>query len=231
MKSAAGIDYEILHGESAFSMLRVQLKRGQSVKAQSGAMVAMDSTMDVEGKQEGGLLGGLGRLVSGENFFFQTLSAANGDGEGLLAPATPGAIADLEMDGTPYYLQKGGFFAATEGVEIKTKMQNLTSGLFSGKGFFVLGVSGRGILFAESFGAIHAVDIPPGKDVIIDNQHLVAWPQNIRFNIEKAAKGWMSSMTSGEGLVCRFQGPGKVLIQTRNQTGFGQWVHSLLPGK
>jgi uncharacterized protein (TIGR00266 family) len=214
-------------------MLRIQLKRGQSIKAQSDAMVTMDTTMDVEGKLEGGILGGLGRyLLSHENFFFQTIKATRGDGETLLAPAIPGDIADLEMDGTPYFLQKGGFFAATEGVEIKTKMQNLFRGAFSGEGFFVLEAAGRGLLFAESFGAIHVVDIPPGKDIIIDNQHLVAWPQDTPFSIERASsKGWLASATSGEYLVCRFQGPGRVLIQSRNQTNFGQWIRSLIPSK
>ncbi|GHV41275.1 TIGR00266 family protein [Synergistales bacterium] len=232
MKSAAGIEYEILY-KGAFSMVCARLRQGQSLKAQSDAMVTMDVTMDVEGKMEGGIVGGLGRLfLSGENFFFQTLKAARGDGEVLLASASPGDVEALEIEETPYLLQKGGFLAATEGVEINTKMQNLAKGMFSGAGFFVLEVSGRGLLFAESFGAIHTVDIPAGKEIIIDNQHLVAWPQNVKFTLEKAsAKGWMSSVTSGEGLVCRFQGPGKVLIQTRNPGGFGEWVKSLLPQK
>ncbi|MDR2179354.1 MAG: TIGR00266 family protein, partial [Synergistaceae bacterium] len=193
------------------------------------AMVTMDTTMEVEGKLEGGVLGGLGRMMSSENIFFQTLKAVSGDGEALLAPAAPGSILDIEMDGTPYYIQKGGFFAATEGVAIGTRMQNLAKGLFGGEGFFVLEASGQGVLFVESFGAIHIVDIPAGKDVIIDNNHLVAWPRDIRYNLQKAAKGWISSITSGESLVFRFQGPGKVLIQSRNNIGFSQWLRSVRP--
>jgi uncharacterized protein (TIGR00266 family) len=202
-----------------------------SIKAQSDAMVTMDTTMDVEGKMEGGILGGLGRMLSRENFFFQTIKAVRGDGETLLAPAFPGSVLDLEMDGTPYYVQKGGFFAATEGVAISTKMQNLAKGLFGGEGFFVLEASGTGLLFVETFGAVHVVDIPAGKDIVIDNNHLVAWPSSIQYNIQKASKGLLSSITSGEMFVFRFQGPGKVLIQSRNNIGFSQWLASLLPGK
>ena len=147
MESADGINYEILYGEGAFAMLRVVLRRGMAIKAQSDAMVKMDTTMEVEGKLEGGVLGGLGRMLSNENIFFQTLKAVSGDGEALLAPAAPGTILDIEMDGTPYYIQKGGFFAATEVVVISTRMQNLAQGLFGGEGFFVLEASGRGVLF------------------------------------------------------------------------------------
>jgi uncharacterized protein (TIGR00266 family) len=229
LESAGGINYEILYGEGAFAMLRVLLRRGTAIKSQSDAMVTMDSTMEVEGKLEGGILGGLGRVLSGENIFFQTLKAVKGDGEALLAPAAPGSILDIEMDGTPYYVQKSGFFAATEGVAISTRMQNLAQGFFGGEGFFVLEASGTGILFVESFGAVHVVDIPAGKDVVIDNNHLVAWPRDIRYNLQKASKGWISSITSGEALVFRFQGPGKVLIQSRNTIGFSQWLRSVRP--
>ncbi|MDR1915463.1 MAG: TIGR00266 family protein [Synergistaceae bacterium] len=232
MESAAGINYEILYGDGAFAMLRVLLRRGMSIKAQSDAMVTMDTTMEVEGKLEGGILGGLGRLLlSNENFFFQTITAVTGDGETVLAPAFPGSVLDLEMDGTPYYVQKGGFFAATEGVTISTKMQNLAKGLFGGGGLFVLEASGHGILFVETFGAVHVVDIPAGKDIIIDNNHLVAWPKDIQYNLQKASKGWLSSVTSGEMLVFRFKGPGRVLIQSRNNIGFSQWIGAMFPSK
>ncbi|MBF0345381.1 MAG: TIGR00266 family protein [Nitrospirae bacterium] len=217
-------NYEYLY-RGAFTMLQYRLRAGEMVKAESDAMVAMSSTIDVEGKLEGGVLGGLGRMLSGEKFFFQTLTARRGHGEVLMAPVVPGDIMDLQLDDrTSYLVQKDGFFAATNDVVITTKMQNLAKGLFSGEGFFVIRVSGTGTLFVSSYGAIHTLNIPAGEEMIVDNGHLVAWPENIVYTIEKAASGWISSLTSGEGMVCRFRGPGKVLIQTRNPQGFGQWV-------
>ena len=43
------------------------------------------------------------------------------------------------------------------------------------------------------------------------------------------SNGWVSSITSGECLVCRFKGPGTVLIQTRNPEGFKDWINTLVP--
>lgn len=34
----------------------------------------------------------------------------------------------------------------------------------------------------------------------------------------------MSGVASGEGLVCKFTGPGTVFLQTRNPAGFAQWM-------
>jgi len=192
----------------------------------------MSRTIDVEGKLEGGILGGIGRMFSGEKFFFQSLKANRGPGSVCLSPSSIGDLTCIEMDGSvPYILQKDGFFAATDSLNVSTTMQNLTKGLFSGEGFFVIKVSGTGTLFASSYGAIHEVELAPGEEVVIDNNHLVAWPESMNYKIEKAAKGWISSITSGEGFVCVFTGPGKVYIQTRNPRGFGEWIQKFIPVK
>jgi len=222
------LDYEFLY-PGPFTMLKVRLKTGEMLKAESDAMIAMSNTIDVEGKLEGGILGGLGRMLSGEKFFFQTLVARRGPGEVLLAHSIPGDIRPIELDGSQsYVLQKNGFFAGSNALNISTTAQNLTKGLFSGEGFFVIKVGGAGTLFVSSYGMIHPIDVPAGGEVIIDNAHLVAWPEGMHYKIEKAASGWISSITSGEALVCRFQGPGRVLIQTRNPGGFGSWIKQFI---
>jgi uncharacterized protein (TIGR00266 family) len=223
------MQHKILYPGS-FATLHVELAKGESLKAESGAMIAMSNTIDVEGKLDGGFMKGLGRMLAGEKFFFQNLVAKRGPGEVLLAHSIPGDIQAIEMDGScNYILQKDGFFAGTNELEIDSTCQNLTKGLFSGEGFFVVRVKGVGTLFVSSYGAIHPLDIPAGQDMIIDNAHLVAWPEGMNYKLEKSSSGWLSSVSSGEGLVCRFRGPGRVLIQTRNPGGFGQWVSHFIP--
>lgn len=225
------MQYEILY-PGPFCTIKIQLEPGEMVKAEAGSMVMMSPTIDVEGTVEGGVLKGLGRMLAGETFFFQTLVAKRGRGEVMLAHSAPGEIMPLELDGYGNYLiQKDGFLAGTAGLQIDTKMQNLTKGLFSGEGFFIVKVSGQGTAFVSSYGAIHPVDLQPGEEVIIDNHHLVAWPESMSYTIQKASSGWISSLKSGEGLVCRFVGPGRVYIQTRNPSGFGSWVRKFIPSK
>lgn len=219
-----GLKHELLY-KGSNTMLKVWLNQGENIKAESGAMVAMSSTIDVNGKLEGGLLGGLGRMLAGEKFFFQTLKASRGEGEVLLSPTHLGDIQSINLEGeTQYLVQKDGFLAGSASLEISTKMQDLAKGFFSGEGFFILKIGGKGTLFVSSYGAIHELELAAGEEMVIDNQHLVAWPENMDFTIEKASKGWVSSLTSGEALVCRFKGPGKVYIQTRNPESFKNLV-------
>lgn len=221
---------EVLY-PGAFPMARVALAAGESVKAESGAMVACSPTVDVESKMEGGLLGALSRRVlSGEHFFFQTLRATRGAGEVLLAPTVPGDIILLELDGvTEYLVQKDGFLAGAEGITIESRMQSLARGLLGGEGFFILRIGGNGALILNSFGAVHRVELKPDEEYIVDNSHLVAWTATTTYNIEKASAGWIASFTSGEGFVCRFRGPGVVYIQSRNPSGFGAWIRQFIP--
>jgi uncharacterized protein (TIGR00266 family) len=223
------MNYKILY-QDAFPVIEFQLNRGESVKAESDAMISMSTTIDVTGGIEGGVMRGFTRMLAGEKFFFQYLTANRGDGSCILAPSTPGGIIDVELDGSyGLRVQKDGFLAAIGQIEVDTKMQNLMQGLFSSEGFFILKVSGRGTVFLSSYGAIHAINLEPNEEIVIDNGHLVAWADYMQYTIEKAANGWINSLTSGECLVCRFKGPGIVLIQTRNPKGFGKWISQFIP--
>jgi len=225
----AGLSYELLY-PGAYTLARVDLPQGRQLRAQSDAMVAMSPTVEVAGQMRGGLLGGVGRLISGESLFLQTLSASRGPGSVYVAPSSPGDIVAVELDGDGLMIQKGGFLACTEEIEVNTQMQNLAQGLFSGEGFFIVKAEGRGLLLLESYGAIHRMELGPGEQKIVDNGHLVAWSRAMDYRLEAANIGIVASMTSGEAIVCRFTGPGNLFIQTRQPRAFGVWISRLLPG-
>jgi uncharacterized protein (AIM24 family) len=109
-------------------------------------------------------------------------------------------------------------------------------GMLSGEGLFLLTVEGRGLLLLSSIGAIHAKQLAPGEEYIVDTGHLVAFESSVEYRLEKATgraqgvggflKGIVQSALSGEGLVCRYRGPGKIYLQTRQMPSF---VRQLLP--
>lgn len=223
-----GIKYEILY-KDAFPVVKCDLQQGEVIQAESDAMVAMSKTLDVDGSMNGNLLGGLARrFLAGESFFFQKIVASRGSGYVLLGHSAPGGIIDVVLDGSyKLRVQKNGFLAATQGINVGTTVQNLAQGFLSREGFFILDIGGQGTVFLSSFGAIHAINLEPGEEIVVDNGHLVAWADYMNYKIEKASNGWISSIMSGECLVCRFTGPGVVLIQTRNPSSFSSWIKGL----
>ncbi|HYD17517.1 MAG TPA: TIGR00266 family protein [Patescibacteria group bacterium] len=217
-------------GDSAFPLLRVTFGEGENIKAESGAMVAMSTNIRLTGKADGGIGKALGRLFSGESFFMQQLEAQGGPGWALLAAGTPGEIATIDLrQGEQLSVQKGGYLAATPGIEVSTKVQGLFKGMMSGQGFFIVKIGGEGTVFLSTYGSIYPMVLREGEVVHIDNGHLVAWDSHMPYEIVKGGAGWISSMTSGEGLGCRFQGPGRVWIQTRNPQQLVGWLYPMFP--
>ncbi len=210
------MNYKILY-PGAYPVVQFDLDYGDSIKAEADAMISMSSNLEIKGSVDGGLLKGIARRYLGnESFFFQTITANRSSGTAILGPPYPGGIIDVRLDGTySLKVQKDGFLAATKDVQVDTSIQNLAQGIFSKEGFFVLNLKGKGVAFLNSYGAIHMLNLSAGEEVLIDNGHLVAWPEYMHYSIERAGNNIFASLTSGECLVCRFRGPGFVLIQTR----------------
>ncbi len=216
--------------------LHVSLKRGETIYAERGAMVSMDTTLELKGEIKGGVLGALARkLTSGESFFQQTMAATNGDGDALFSPNLPGDVMILQCGPKQYRLNDGAFLAADTTVDIKIKNQGIGQALLGGTGgFFVMETSGVGNLAISGFGALFAMDVTPGSDTIVDNTHVIAWDASLNYNISAstAQKGFlgglMNSLSSGEGLVNRFSGSGQVIVASRNKVGFAGWIASLI---
>ena len=218
------VTFEIVEVGDA-PVVRAQIPAGGSLYADAGGMMSMTPNLTIESSMRGGIAGALSRsLLRGETFFYLTITAEESPGEAILAPSMIGGIELLELSDTEVMLQKGSFLAAQHSVELTTKTQNLTKGLFSGEGFFVTRVSGSGTLAINTFGGLMTFDLAPGEEYVVDNFHLVAWEATIQYRITKAASGWISSLTSGEGFVCRFTGPGRIYVQTRNPAAFASWL-------
>jgi uncharacterized protein (TIGR00266 family) len=224
------MQYKLLH-EGSNAVLKVDLQPGEQVKAEAGAMVSKTGHLQIEGKLWGGVMGALKRnVLGGETLFFAEISAKDGPGEVILAPSAPGDIKVIHLDaGQEYFVRNGCLLAAMDHIEMDTKAQKLAAGLFSGAGLFVLHLKGTGGFAVSAFGAIMEMNLAPGEQYMVDNGHLVAWSGDTAYEIVKAGKNWMASITSGEGLGCMFTGPGRIYIQTRNPEAFGAWVRKFVP--
>ncbi len=223
--------FTILGDDDPF--LHVSMRQGDKIYCESDAMVMMESNLELKGRMTGGIGRALIRqFVQGENFFQQHIEAVRGDGDCLLAPALPGALEILDVGERQYLLADGAFVAATDGVEIDAKMQSIGNALFGGSGGFVLMTTrGKGQVAVAGFGSVFGLDVTPGKDVVIDNGHVVAWDARLRYSLSTATAqssgllgNLVNSVTSGEGIVLRFSGEGRVLLASRNRAHFQNWA-------
>jgi uncharacterized protein (TIGR00266 family) len=216
--------------------LHVSLKQGEKIYCESDAMVMMESTLDLRGRMTGGIGSAImRRFANGESFFQQHIEAVRGDGDCLLSPVLPGAIEVIDVGARQYLLNDGAFVAATSGTEMKVRTQSIGNALFAQSGgLFIMETSGSGQVVISGFGSMFQLDVIKGKDVVIDNAHVVCWDNTLKYEISVTTggsggvKGFLGNMvnsaTSGEGIVLRFSGSGKVFVCSRNRDTFQKWT-------
>lgn len=211
-----GGSYRISHRDSN-TVLTVQLAIQCPFNAKPGSMIAMSPSVILRGA----LKFSMKKLMAGGDFGHSTFI---GPGEVLFAPPMLGDIATIRLTGSETWsVGMDSYLASTQAVIRDHKRQGLTKAMFSGEGLWVYKMSGTGLLWVTSFGAVIQKTLADGEKYIVDNGHLVAW--NTKYILERVASGGlMSGYASAEGLVCKFTGPGTIYIQTRNARAFGAWM-------
>ncbi len=205
----------------------VELAAGESVQAETGAMVSMSANLHVESGLQGGLLkSAMRKVLGGESFFVNTFTAQGAPGQITFAPSLPGDIETVPVNGE-MFVQSGSFLAGETGIDIDTKFGGATS-FFSSEGLFLLHLKGSGEALISSFGAIHKITLDGRNDLIIDTGHVVAFERTVQWKVKKVS-GLFTSLISGEGLVCEFSGSGDVWLQTRSNQAFLDWLIPRLP--
>jgi uncharacterized protein (TIGR00266 family) len=220
--------YEIKYKPS-YAMLVVNLDRGETITAESGAMTYMSPSIEPHTrKREKSFFGSLGlKIIGGQSFWVNDYNAAQGPGEAAFVAAPVGDIEKLEVKPNQgYIIQKSAYIASTQGVDLDIKWEGFSKGLF-GQGLFMIKATGNGQLFINTFGAIDTHALVPGETLIVDNFHLVAFSETCSYKVTKFG-GLKETLLGGEGLVTQITGPGDVHIQTKNMKEFVDWLWTLL---
>ena len=124
-------------------------------------------------------------------------------------------------------MSTGAYVASSGPLDMTIKFGGLKS-LLAKEGAFFLQISGHGDLWFNSYGGITPIDV--NGSYIVDNGHLVGFEGNLSFDIKTAGGGMMGFMASGEGLVCQFNGQGRVYVQSRNPATLADWLTKLMGG-
>jgi uncharacterized protein (AIM24 family) len=147
-----GGSYRISHRDSN-TIVTVQLAIGCPLTVKPGLMIAMSPTMTLKGAVKFSVKK---MLVGGE----MTHSTFTGPGELLLAPNMLGDITNIRLTGEESWtVGRDAFMACTQGVVKDYKSQSFSKAMFSGEGFFVYKMSGVGICWIMSMGAIIRKDV------------------------------------------------------------------------
>lgn len=222
------MEVQIKH-RPAYSLAVVTLAPNEEVKVEPGAMVSYSEGVTTETKAEGGLFGGLKRMIGGESFFQNTFKAPAQGGEITLAPSLPGDMLTIEIGAGAFMLQSGAYLASEMSVSFDTQWGG-AKGFFGSGSLLLLRVSGAGTVLAAAYGAIEERMLQSGQRYTVDTGHIVGFEDSISFEVKRVGN-WKSTILGGEGLVCELKGPGRVLMQSRSEEAFLGWLLPKIPSK
>jgi uncharacterized protein (TIGR00266 family) len=213
----------------SYSLLVVQLNPGESITAEAGSMTYMQPSIEVKTrKREKSFWGTLGMsILGGQTFFVNDFTATGGAGEAGFSAAPLGDIDTLTVsEGHGFIIQKTAYIASQAGVDLDVQWQGFTKGLF-GQGLFMIKVTGNGLLFINTFGAIDKHVLAPGEKLVVDNFHLVAFSDSCQYKVTKFG-GLKETLLGGEGFVTEITGPGEIYIQTKNIRELADWIWTII---
>lgn len=132
-----------------------------SALTQTGAMIAMTPTITLKGTVKFSMK----KLIAGGEMAHSTFT---GPGELLLAPASLGDITNIRLGGNEQWsVGKDAFLACTQGIVKEYKRQGIGKAMFSGEGMFVYKMSGTGLLWITSLGAIIRKDVRSNVNLML----------------------------------------------------------------
>ena len=209
----------------AYAIAYLILGYDERVYAERGAMATMSTGVKMKGTLGGdGALRALKRKAfGGESLLFTEFRAQTEGAWVGVAPAYPGDIQVLDISQLePMMVESGALLAYAPGVSSNVAFTGLRT-MAMHEGIALLELQGAGTAVISSYGGIDEVELGAGDEVIVDTGHIVAFSASMRFDVGPLGSVG-KSVTSGEGLVAKFTGPGRVLVQTRAEQSLRDWL-------
>lgn len=219
------LDYRIIGDD--IQLVEIELDPMETVIAEAGSMMYMDSGIGFETKMGDGsdpnqgmmskLLSAGTRILTGESLFVTHFTNREGRKQKVaFAAPYPGKIVPVELAhlGGSIIVQKDGFLCAAKGTRINiTLNRRIGAGLVGGEGFILQKLEGDGRAFMHAGGTVIERRLN-NESLKIDTGCVVGYTPGIDFNIE--ASGSLRSMVfGGEGIfLATLSGTGTVWLQS-----------------
>jgi len=198
----------------------------ETVRTESGAMRYMQGNIDME-SQAPSVGGFLKSFVTGESVFKPTYK---GTGRLVLEHSFKNYQLVELKPGESLVLDQGAYWASDITVDVSAYKNTAVSAFFSGEGWFQTLVKGPGKVVFCAPGPVEVIEMKNDK-LVVDGSFAVARSSTLNFEVAKATKSILGSLTSGEGLVNTFRGTGTVYLSPvpNRLTALGWLVSTMIP--
>ena len=196
--------------------LQIQLRQGEEVFAEAGAMLYMGPGIELQAKMQGGLMKGLMRkFLAGESMFMSIFRCNAPSGNMALANPIAGKIFPIELRGNTILAERNAFLCGVGNIDLSIAFtKRFGAGLFGGEGFILQKFTGQGLLFLHAGGNMLEFNLAPGEQLRVDTGCIVSMADSVQYDIQFVG-GFRNALFGGEGLFyATLTGPGHIVLQT-----------------
>jgi uncharacterized protein (AIM24 family) len=197
-------DYQYEGGEG-FKCVKFNLKKGEEIRSEGGAMNYIKNDIEIETKSNG-FFSSIFRTFSGSSFFFNIFrNVSDKPGSVTFSGVNPGDIGCFYIpSGKKFNFVSDTYICSTTNLNINTNIR--FGGLLLGYGLTFVQVESSnnnpGLIWISSFGRVTELILEPGESAKIDNGVLLGFDADININTEFVG-GIMSTLFSGEGIISK----------------------------
>ena len=193
--------------QDGLKLLRCEIN-SEMVRAESGALHYMRGRIEMTSAAPS--VGGfLKSVVTRENIFRPTYQ---GTGEIFFGPPIFGEYEILELlAGDEWILEQGSYVCSDAAIDVGVFRNKAVSALLGGEGWFQTSVKGIGKVVMQAPGKVQRIELK-GEKLSVDGKFAMARTAGLKFEVQKATRSILGSLSSGEGLLSTFEGTGAVLI-------------------
>src|SRR5437763_11168738 len=208
------MEYKIVGDD--MQAVQIELRSGEEIYAQAGAMLYMGPGIDLQAKMQGGIVKGLRRkFLAGESLFMSVFRCDAPTGKLALANPIAGKIFPIQLQNTTILAERNAYLAAIGNIDLSVAFtKRFGAGLFGGEGFILQKISGEGLVFLHAGGTMLTFDLAPGETMRVDTGCIVSMADTVSYAIQFVG-GFRNALFGGEGLFyATLTGPGHIVLQT-----------------
>jgi uncharacterized protein (TIGR00266 family) len=201
-------------------VLEVLLDVGEALVSDRGEISWMTAnvrmTQTAGRGAQGGLFGGLKRVLGGGSLLLTRFEASGGQGFVAFAAKLPGHIVPLEIaPGQNWIVHRDGWVCGTEGVSPSVALsQSLGGALFGKEGFVLQRLEGQGTAWIELGGELVSYELSAGQQLLVHPGHVGAFEGTVQFSVTRVP-GIVNRWAGGDGhWLVALTGSGKVWLQS-----------------
>ena len=125
-----------------------------------------------------------------------------------------GGFHVLELQGESWILERGAYWASDGSIDVKYHREQMVTSIWAGEGplYLQTRVTGYGKLALATRGPVEEHILEEGERIVAEGKYVICRTGEVKFQVRRPTKNFFGRFTSGEGMACVYEGPGRILL-------------------